>query len=151
TIPDYSSFNREVNDASSPVKHNEIQQTHSSPSSSSSSSSSKDKLDLIEKIIKNECSNSSSKRKLNSYASTDEDVDEFNLDYSDGVNRSATTTIQTYRDRLNARLNPEQLETNSTNRKFLSTECSQVTIDSGVDIASEQKLFQLKIDEQYSE
>ncbi|CAF4725285.1 unnamed protein product, partial [Rotaria socialis] len=39
----------------------------------------------------------------------------------------------------------------STNRKFLSTECSQVTIDSGVDIASEQKLFQLKIDEQYSE
>ncbi|CAF4889286.1 unnamed protein product, partial [Rotaria socialis] len=82
---------------------------------------------------------------------TDEDVDEFNLDYSDGVNRSATTTIQTYRDRLNARLNPEQQETNSTNRKFLSTECSQVTIDSGVDIASEQKLFQLKIDEQYSE
>ncbi|CAF0791943.1 unnamed protein product [Rotaria sp. Silwood1] len=143
-LPDYTIFNREINNTSSPIQKNT-----STSSSSSSSSPSKNKIQSYEKIL-NKPSTCSPKRKLNSYASTDEDVDEFNLDCSDHIDRSLTT-IQTYRDKLNARLQAEQSDTNSTRRRITSMEYSQNTIDSGVDILSEQKLLQSKIDEQYSE
>lgn len=150
-VPDYSLFHRNINTTSSPKKTDEKQETHLSTSPTSSSSSKK-QMEKLEKRINDIPSNSSSKRKINSYASTDEDVDEFNLDYSEDINRSvAVATIQAYRDRLNARLHSENNDSNMTNRKTLSTEYSQVTIDSGVDIASEQKLFTHKIDEHYSE
>ncbi|CAM4771306.1 unnamed protein product [Rotaria magnacalcarata] len=95
-----------------------------------------------------------------SYASTDEDVDELNSRYFEDIDRSIMTADD-YREKLNARLSSsinEQNEnqTNSTFRpRILSTEYSQITIDSGVDIASEQKPCQpnttLTIDEQLSE
>ncbi|CAF1306271.1 unnamed protein product [Adineta steineri] len=140
-IPDYSSFHREINDTSSPVNHDEEQQ-------SISTSSSKE-IQHIETVL-NEYSSSPRKRKLNCSASTDEDVDEFNIDYTEDIDQSAATaTIQTYRDRLNARINAE---INQFRPRILSTEYSQITtLDSGVDIASEQKISQPKIDEQYSE
>ena len=144
TIPDYSLFHREINNTSSPINHSSDQKSNSSSSSSSSK-----KFPHFETIC-NEYSNSHLKLKLNSYASTDEDVDEFNLDYPEVIDRSETT-IQTYRDRLNARLNIEQNEVNFSQPRILSIEHSQITLDSGVDIASEQKFFQTKTDEQYSE
>ncbi len=138
-IPDYNLFHREINDTSSPVNHDEEQQQQNNSSSSSSK-----EIQHFETII-NEYS-SPPKLKLNSYASTDEDVDEFNLDFSEDIDRP---TIQTYRDRLDARLNSEK---NSSRSRILSTEYSLITLDSGVDdIVSEPKISQLKIDEQYSE
>lgn len=139
-IPDYNSFHREINDASSPVNHDEEQQ-HQSTSSASSR-----EIRHFETIV-NDYSSSSPKRKINSYESTDEDVDELNMDYSEDIDQSIPT-VQTYRDKLNARLNTE---TNHFRSRILSTEYSQITLDSGVDIASEQKISQPKIDEQYSE
>ncbi len=95
-----------------------------------------------------------------SYASTDEDVDELNSHYSDGIDRS-NSTIQNYREKLNPRFfsfNNEQNESPvkpTIRPRALSTEYSQITLDSGVDIISEQKLYQpnttLTIDEQSSE
>jgi hypothetical protein len=137
-IPDYSLFHREINGTSSPVNHPEEKQ---SQENNSSSASSLKEVQHFETII-----NLSLKPKINYYASTDEDVDEFNLDYSEDIDRSAT--IQTYRDRLDARLNSEK---NSFRPRIVSTEISQITHDSGVDIISEQKISQPKIDEQYSE
>jgi hypothetical protein len=138
-IPDYSSFHREINDTSSPVN-----QTGEHESTSSASSR---EIRHFETII-NDCSSSSPKqKKINSYESTDEDVDELNMDYSEDIDQS-TATAQTYRDRLNARLNTE---TNHFRPRILSTEYSLITVDSGVDIVSEQKISQPKIDEQYSE
>ncbi|CAF3459631.1 unnamed protein product [Rotaria socialis] len=100
------------------------------------------------------------KPKQISYASTDEDVDELNSRYFEDIDRSLMTA-EDYREKLNTRLSSsinEQNEnqTNSTFRpRILSTEYSQITIDSGVDIASEQKTYQpnttLTIDEQLSE
>jgi hypothetical protein len=143
-IPDYSSFHREIIDTSSPINHDELPPQHIDSSSSSSSSSSSKAIPHFPTIM-NENS-SPPKAKLNSYSGTDEDVDDLNYDYSDDLDRS-TTTIQTYRDRLNTRLNNE----NHVSRpRIFSTEYSQ-TIDSGVDILSEQKMSQPKIDEQYSE
>jgi len=143
-IPDYSSFHREINDTSSPVHHNnddddnkEEKNNLNQSSSSSSSASSKKAIPQFETTIPD-------KTKLNSYASTDEDVDEVNLDYPEDINQST----QIYRDRLNARVNnPEPTFTRS---RIFSTEFSQ-THDSGVDILSEQKQSQIKIDVQSSE
>ena len=129
-IPDYSSFHREINDTSSPIIHDQEHQTNSS--SSSSSPSSKKAIQQFE-IIANE------KSKMNSYASTDEDADEVNLDYPENLHQS-TITIQTYRDRLNSRINPE---INFSRSRIFSTEYSQ-THDSGVD-------DQTKLDKQSSE
>ena len=99
-IPDYSSFHREINDTSSPVHHNnddddnkEEKNNLNQSSSSSSSASSKKAIPQFETTIPD-------KTKLNSYASTDEDVDEVNLDYPEDINQST----QIYRDRLNAHL-----------------------------------------------
>ncbi|CAF4129395.1 unnamed protein product, partial [Rotaria sp. Silwood2] len=101
-----------------------------------------------------------SKSKQISYASTDEDVDELNSHYFEDIDRSITK-IEDYREKLNTRLlssNNEQNinQINTTYRsRILSTEYSQITIDSGVDIGSEQKFYQqnttLTIDEQPSE
>ena len=146
-VPDYILVQHEINDASLSTNQNNEQRNNSSNSSSLSSSSKK--FQQYATIV-NEPSISPLKSKLNPYASTDEDVDEFNLDYSDDIERS-TTTIQTYRDRLNVRLNSESNEFGTSRPRILSTECSQITFDSGVDIASEQKMFQQKTDEQYSE
>ena len=137
-IPDYSSFHREINDTSSPVNHDDEQQSTSSASSR--------EIRHFETII-NDYSSSSPKQKINSYESTDEDVDELNMDYSEDIDQSAAT-VQTYRDKLNARLNTE---INHFRPRILSTEYSQITIDSGVDIVSEHKISHPKIDEQYSE
>lgn len=135
-IPDYTLFHREINDTSSPINYD--QEPKQQNDSSTSSSSSKE-MHYYETIIdEHSLPPPPHETKLNSYASTDEDVEEFNLDYSEDIDRS---TIQTYRDRLDARLNP---------RKF-SNEFSQMTLDSGVDILSEQKVSQPKIDEHYSE
>ena len=92
-----------------------------------------------------------------SYASTDEDVDELNSHYSDVLDRSSST-IQNAREKSN----PDSLiDSNETHRnlisrpRILSTEHSQITFDSGVDILSEQKIYQpnqtFTIDEQSSE
>lgn len=95
--------------------------------------------------------------KQNSYASTDEDVDELNSHYSEILDRSIST-VPNYREKFS--LNPFSLNndsnTNSPIRpRILSTEYSQITFDSGVDINSEQKVYQpnttLTIDEQSSE
>ncbi|UJR26375.1 hypothetical protein I4U23_007708 [Adineta vaga] len=145
TIPDYSSFHREINDTSSPIIHNEEQQNLSSSSSPASSSSSKE-IQHIETIL-NEYTSVLRKRKLNCYASTDEDVDELNIDSSEDVDQSVQT-IQTYRDQLYARLN---VESNPFRSRIVSMEYSQITVDSGVDIISEQKISQPKIDEHHSE
>ena len=126
-------FNR--HDTSSPINPNEEPQTTSYAK----------EIQHIE-TIENELF---PQQKLN-YGSTDEDVDEINLDYSEDIDRS-TTTIQTYRDRLNARLNSEQTDSNYSRPRILSTEYSQITLDSGVDIASEQKISHPKIDELLSE
>lgn len=140
-MPDYSLFHREINETSSPVHHDDDDDDdddgeHLDKSSSSSTSSSKKAIPQFETIIPD-------KGKLNSYASTDEDVDEVNLDYPDDINQST----QIYRDRLNARVN---LEPTFTRSRIFSTEFSQ-THDSGVDILSDQKQSQIKIDVQSSE
>ena len=96
-----------------------------------------------------------------SYASTDEDVDDINSHYFEDIDRSTTTNMIDHRDKLRTRLlslNNEQNGSN-TNSSFysriLSTEYSQITLDSGVDITSEQKNYQpnttLTIDRQASE
>ncbi len=92
-----------------------------------------------------------------SYASTDEDVDELNSNYSDVLDRS-NLTIQNSCEKSNLHLLNEQTESNRNSiscSKILSTEYSQITLDSGVDIISEEKLYQpnrtLTIDEQSSE
>jgi len=92
-----------------------------------------------------------------SYASTDEDVDELNSHYSDVLDRS-NLTIQNSCEKSNLHLLNEQTESNRNSiscSKILSTEYSQITLDSGVDIISEEKLYQpnrtLTIDEQSSE
>jgi hypothetical protein len=95
-----------------------------------------------------------------SYESTDEDVDELNSNYSEVIDRSMLT-IQNYREKFNTRLlslnnQQNEINPNSTSRsRILSTEYSQMTHDSGVDILSEQKIYQpnttLTIDEQSSE
>ncbi|CAF0928389.1 unnamed protein product [Rotaria sordida] len=113
-----------------------------------------------EKII-HSSSTSPTKSKQILYASTDEDVDEINSHYFEDIDRSITTTIEDYREKLNIRLlslNNEQNsnQLNSIYRpRILSTECSQITIDSGVDIGSEQKIYQpnitLTIDEQITD
>lgn len=145
-IPDYSLFHREINDTSSPINDEEEQQQQRlNDSSSSSSSSSSKQIQHFETII-NENS-SPPKPTINAYASTDEDVDELYLDYSEDADRPIAT-IQTYRDRLNARINPEM---NSTRPRLFSTEHSQITLDSGVDILSEQKLSRSKVNEHSSE
>ena len=149
-IPDYSLFHRDIKETSSPI----IDQEEELRLSSSSSSS--DEIRHFQTIIDE---NSfpplppppppiPAQRKLNSYASTDEDVDELNLDYSEDIDRSAAT-IQTYRDRLAARLNGEQQPT--IRPRIVSTEYSQITLDSGVDISSEPRVLQPRIDELYSE
>lgn len=101
-----------------------------------------------------------SKSKQISYASTDEDVDELNSRCFEDIDRSLMI-IEDYREKLNTRIassindqSPNQ--TNSSFRsRILSTEYSQITIDSGVDITSEQKICQLNatliIDESSSE
>jgi len=96
-----------------------------------------------------------------SYASTDEDVDELNSHYSDVIDRSNSLIQNSFREKFNTRLlslNDEQNENNTnslTHSRIFSTECSQITFDSGVDINSEQKIYQpnttLIIDEQLSE
>jgi hypothetical protein len=139
-IPDYSLFHREINDTSSPINNDEEQQQQQRNESSSSSK----EIQHFETII-NENS-SPPKPKINSY-STDEDVDELYLDDSEDIDRPIAT-IQTYRDRLNARINPEM---DSTRPRLFSTEHSQITHDSGVDILSEQKVSRTKINEPYSE
>ncbi len=95
--------------------------------------------------------------KIISYASTDEDVDELNSHYSDVLDRS-NLTIQNFREKSNRRLSNESIENNRNSilcSRILSTESSQITLDSGVDIISEQKFYQpnrtLTIDEQSSE
>jgi len=139
-IPDYSLFHREINDASSPINHHDEEQQQQQQQKDSSSS---EEIQHFETII-NEYS--SPKTKLNAYASTDEDVDEFNLDNSEYIDRSK---IQTYRDRLDARLNKENPPFRP---RIFSNEFSQITtLDSGVDIPNEQKISQIKIDEQYSQ
>lgn len=97
------------------------------------------------------------KPKQISYASTDEDVDELNSHYSEDIDRSLSTK-QNYREKLTTRLlnlNNEQNENSISNSKIFSNEYSQITFDSGVDIISEQKIYQpnttLTIDEQSSE
>lgn len=137
-IPDYPSFHRNINDTSSPVQHDD------EPASLSSSSS---KEMQHNEGNPNAPAYTPRKRKLKSYASTDEDVDDLNVDSSEDVDQSAMT-IQTYRDRLTARLHAE---IKPSRPRFASTEYSQITVDSGVDIASEQKVSQPKIDEHQSE
>lgn len=92
-----------------------------------------------------------------SYASTDEDVDELNSHYSDVLDRSSST-IQNVREKSNPDALIDSIETNRNSifrPRILSTEHSQITFDSGVDILSEQKIYQpnqtFTIDEQSSE
>ena len=143
-IPDYSSFHREISDTSSPINHHG--ETQVNDSSSSSSSSSVKQLEHFQTMIDE--NHSPVKVPVNAYASTDEDVDEMYPDDSEDIIDRPMTTIQNYRDRLNARVNPENPTTRS---RLLSTEHSQITHDSGVDILSEQKFSQAKIDEHFSE
>ena len=144
-IPDYSLFHRDIKETSSPV----IDQEEELRSSSSSS----DEIKHFQTIIDENSFPSPPpppplpQRKLNSYASTDEDVDELNLDSSEDIDRSAIT-IQTYRDRLAARLHGEQPAIRS---RMVSTEYSQITLDSGVDFGSEPRVLQPRIDELFSE
>lgn len=143
-IPDYTLFHREINDTSSPINYEQESQDQENHSSSSSK-----EIQHYETIIDEypplPPPPIPPKIKTNSYASTDEDVEELDSDHSENIDRS---TIQTYRDRLDARLNHEM--NTSSPRKF-STEISQKTHDSGVDILSEQKISQPKNDEFYSE
>lgn len=93
-----------------------------------------------------------------SYASTDEDVDELNSHYSDVIDRS-NSTIQNIREKSNVEPSIISHETSHryslTRPRIFSTEYSQITMDSGVDILSEQKLYQpnqtFTIDERSSE
>jgi hypothetical protein len=99
-------------------------------------------------------------KQIITYASTDEDVDELNSHYSDVIDRS-NSLIQNSREKFNTHLlylNDEQNENNTNSlirSRIFSTEYSQITFDSGVDINSEQKIYQpnttLTIDEQLSE
>jgi len=81
------------------------------------------------------------------YASTDEDVDDLNSQYSEVLDRSIST-LQSYHEKFNTDslfLNNEQNEMNTSSINpslILSTEYSQLTFDSGVDIISEQKTYQ---------
>jgi len=89
-----------------------------------------------------------SKPKQISYASTDEDVDELNSHYYEEIDRSITTC-----EKFNPHISLANNE-NNIDPKRLSTDYSQMTIDSGIDIISEQKLYQpnipVTIDEQSS-
>jgi hypothetical protein len=94
------------------------------------------------------------------YASTDEDVDDLNSQYSEFLDRSIST-LQSYHEKLytdSFSLNnePNEMNTSSINPSLIiSAEYSQITFDSGVDIISEQKTYQqnttLTINEQSSE
>ena len=92
--------------------------------------------------------------KVMSYASTDEDVDELNSHYSDVLDRS-TSAIQNIREKFHLDSIVDFHRNAISRPRMFSTEYSQVTMDSGVDILSEQKLYQpnqtFTIDEQSSE
>ena len=148
-IPDYSSFHREISETSSPINHHEEPQVNDSSSSSSSSSSIK-QLENFQTMV-HENNSSAAKLPSNAYASTDEDVDELYLDDSESIDRRPMATIQNYRDRLNARVNNSSETILPARSRLVSTEHSQITHDSGVDILSEQKVSQAKIDEHCSE
>jgi hypothetical protein len=89
-----------------------------------------------------------------SYASTDEDVDELNSQYSEEIDRSISTNPNPSLFPLNNEHDENNLNSISQS-KILSNEYSQITFDSGVDIISEQRIYQpntaLTIDEQSSE
>ena len=136
-IPDYSLFHREISDTSSPIILDDEQ---NDPSASSSAK----EIQHFKTIInENSPPPPPPKTIINPYASTDEDVDELYPDDSVHIDRPIPT-IQIYRDRLNARINPEM---SSTRPRIFSNEHSQITHDSGVDILSEQKLSHPKVDE----
>ncbi|CAF3564176.1 unnamed protein product [Rotaria sp. Silwood1] len=151
-----SSMNTNTKQIDSIVPDNSLSNCDKNNISLSKKSNEKTNYSLSKSLHK-----SKSKSKPISYASTDEDVDEINSHYFEDIDRPTTTTIEDYREKLNTRLlslNNEQNENhiNLINcSKILSTEYSQITIDSGVDIESEQKIYQpnitLTIDEQSSE
>jgi hypothetical protein len=93
-----------------------------------------------------------SKPKQISYASTDEDVDELNSHYYEEIDRSITT-CENSREKFNPHISLTNNE-NNIDPKRLSIDYSQMTIDSGIDIITEQKLYQpnipVTIDEQSS-
>lgn len=126
-IPDYSIFYREINETSSPI-HQSIEQLKQQQRDDLSNSN-KDPNGFHPAQL------------LKTSASTDEDVDEFTMESPEDLDASPTT-IQTYRDRLNARLNlPETTQ-------ITSNEYSQLTHDSGVEVISEQKISSRPADEQ---
>ena len=115
-IPDYSIFYREIQEASSPVDP------------------------FVGQAEREDSSHSNRERNIHlpvhpfkASASTDEDVDEFTMESTDDLHASPPT-IQTYRDSLNARLNPPE------NFQLVSNEYSQLTHDSGVDIITDQRI-----------
>ena len=78
--------------------------------------------------------------------STDEDVDELNSHYSEEIDRS-TATNPTARDKFHVHESSfDHLAYDDAKlaSKILSMESSQMTVDSGVDIASEERIFPAK-------
>ena len=152
-IPDYSLFYRHINDASSPI-HLDTEQNNASSLSPD--------VQPFETIVQAKSlsppppppARARSKPKSNSSASTDDDVDELNLDYSDEIDRS-TATMQAYLDQLQSRLTtdyPPLPPPAPFRARIMSMEYSQITADSGVDLASEQhKPAPATIDELLSE
>ena len=129
-IPDYSIFYREINETSSPI-HQSIEQLKQQQQQQTDdlSNSNKDQNDFRPVPL------------LKTSASTDEDVDEFTMESPEDLDASPET-IQTYRERLNARLNlPETAQ-------ITLNEYSQLTHDSGVEVISEQKISSRPADEQ---
>lgn len=147
TVPDYSSFHREINETSSPI-HKSLQTTNEEPDESFEVQTTKDHTPMS-KVQLETIQTPSPNQKSNSYASTDEDVDDLNVEYSEDIDRSLTT-VQSYRQRLSERLlneHDQQQQNQSTEPQMTLTEHSQITLDSGVDIISERKRFSTKIDE----